>query len=145
MVTLTDYSKSRESDTLLLSQLINSYDNVFYWVQGSGDLAYIQSLRFKDKITIVSPKLKKYDAVLDSHRCDYIGTRLHAGIRAIQHGKRALILAVDNRATEIAKDIHLNVRPRDDIQGIASFISGSLKTQLNIPFHEIDRWKAQFL
>lgn len=146
MVTLTDYNQSRALDADLLSILVDSYRHVFYWVQGSGDLAYIRTFKeFEGKVKIVSPKLNKYDAVLDSFDCDYIGTRLHAGIRAIQRGKRALILAVDNRATEIARDIGLNVKPRNDACGIYEFISGSYKTQLKVPFDEINRWKAQFL
>ena len=146
MVTLTDYNQSRASDERLLSELVDSYSNVFYWVQGAGDLMYIRSFKgFERDINIVSPKIKKYDFALDSYDCDYIGTRLHAGIRAIQRGKRALILAVDNRAAEIAKDIGLNVRSRDDVSGISDFIGGRYETRLKVPFDEINRWKAQFI
>jgi polysaccharide pyruvyl transferase WcaK-like protein len=34
----------------------------------------------------------------------YVGTRLHGGIFSMQHGVSALIIQVDNRAAEIAKD-----------------------------------------
>lgn len=146
LLTLTDYNKSRESDGRLIDTLLDSYKNVYYWIQGADDLAYIQSFdKHKGRIVIIPPSLKKYDEHLEYEDCDYIGTRLHAGIRAIQKKKRALILAVDNRAVEISKDVNLHITPRDDISGIQGFISGNYETKLKIPFEEIDRWKAQFL
>jgi hypothetical protein len=145
VMTLTDYSKSRESDERLLSLLFDSYVTIYYWAQGVGDMEYINSFtRFRGRIIIIPPKLNKYDQVLESRQCDYIGTRLHAGIRAIQRSKRALILSVDNRATEISRDIGLNVRPRHDVAGISEFISDEYQTSLHVPFSEIARWKAQF-
>lgn len=146
VMTLTDYAKSRESDEQLLSLLCDSYRDVYYWTQGVGDYDYISSFsRFRSRIAVIPPKLAKYDALLDSRDCDYIGTRLHAGIRAIQRSKRALVLAVDNRATEMARDISLNVRQRQDSSAISDFIHGKYVTKLDVPFEEIDRWKHQFV
>lgn len=145
-VTLTDYNKSRATDELLLDVLLDSYENIYYWIQGAGDLAYIESFhKHKGRITLIPPRLNKYDELLESEDCDYVGTRLHAGIRAIQKKKRALILAVDNRAAEISKDVNLNVKQRDDISGICGFISDHYETKLKIPFDEINLWKAQFV
>jgi hypothetical protein len=145
MVTLTDYNRSRDVDLALLETLAESYQEIFYWVQGVGDLEYIKSFaKFRNLIKIVPPKLKLYDEVLNSQGFDYIGTRLHAGIRAIQNRKRALILAVDNRAFEISKDIGLNVIARYDLDGIKRFICQDMVTKLDVPFDEIARWKGQF-
>lgn len=145
-MTFTDYNMSRATDERLLDMLLDSYENMYYWIQGIGDLGYIQSFhKHKGRITLIPPKLKKYDELLETEDCDYVGTRLHAGIRAIQKKKRTLILAVDNRATEIAKDVNLNVKKREDILGVKDFISGYYETKLQIPFGEINRWKAQFL
>ena len=86
MVTLTDYKRSRDVDLALLKILTESYKEIFYWVQGVGDLEYIRGFEeYRDRIKIVPPKLKEYDSILRSNDCDYIGTRLHAGIRAIQN------------------------------------------------------------
>ena len=143
--TLTDYNSSREIDYQLLEFLADSYRKIYYWVQGVGDLKYIRSFKgLTERVNIISPKLKDFNQTLDSLDCDYVGTRLHAGIRAIQRGKRALILAVDNRAVEIANDINLNITHRKDISGIREFVFGEYRTQLNIPYDEIKRWKAQF-
>lgn len=145
MVTLTDYNRSRDVDLALLKILNEFYKEIYYWIQGAGDLEYIKSFaEYRDRIKIVPPKLKKYDGILKSNDCDYIGTRLHAGIRAIQHHKRALILSVDNRASEISNDVRLNVVSRFDLDGIRNFICQETETKLIIPFDEIFRWKAQF-
>lgn len=145
IVTFTDYNKSRKTDECLFDVLLDSYDKIYYWVQGVGDLDYIETFhKHKGRITHIPPSLKKFDSLLETEDCDYIGTRLHAGIRAIQKKKRALILAIDNRAAEISEDISLNVKPRGDISAIQGFISGHYETRLKIPFDEINLWKAQF-
>ena len=47
---------------------------------------------------------------------DYVGTRLHAGILALNYRKRTLIIAVDNRAAEMKTDINLPVIARGDLE-----------------------------
>lgn len=54
---------------------------------------------------------------------DFVGTRLHGGIRAMQHKQRAIIIEIDNRAKEISS------RFENDIQ---------------IPFDKVNQWKDQF-
>jgi len=145
VATLTDYNKSAEVDARFLSTLLGSYDKVYLWVQGCGDLAYCNSFsHLSDRIILIPPKLEKYDEILNHVDCDYIGTRLHAGIRAIQKKKRALILAVDNRAVEISKDIGLSVATRGDDRALSKFINEAFVTSLKVPFAEIQRWKEQF-
>ena len=74
-----------------------------------------------------------------------MGTRLHAGVRALQHKKRTLILSVDNRANEIAKDTNLPVISRDNLAAIASWINSKYETKIKIPVDNINQWKNQFL
>lgn len=146
VVTLTDYNQDNKYDKQLLSLLRHYYKKIFIWIQGAGDLKYVKSLQGIDsQFVLIPPKLKSYDQVLTSVDCDYIGTRLHAGIRAIQKGRRTLILAVDNRATEISKDIGLNVKPRGDVSFVENFISSQYETRLTIPVESIKCWKAQFV
>ena len=81
---------------------------------------------------------------LNTQEVDYIGTRLHAGIRAIQKKKRTLILSIDNRAIEIAKDINLNSCERGNNKEIKEFILNNYKTDIKIKKQEIEEWKSQF-
>jgi len=146
LITLTDYNQLKQLDEKFLELIFSNYKKVFYWIQGSGDLKYINSFTNIDRnrLCVIPPKLHLYDEILKNEDVDYIGTRLHAGIRAIQHKKRSLILAIDNRAKEISKDINLNIADRDDFSAISSFISNSYETKLNIPFNDIEKWKGQF-
>lgn len=147
LTTLTDYNRAKLLDEKLFSILLNNYNKVYFWTQGVGDLKYLYSLNipYKDKLIIINPRLSAYDNVLKDEDLDYIGTRLHAGIRAIQYKKRTLIIAIDNRAKEIAKDINLNFCEREKLDDIINFISCEYQTSLNIPIENIKRWKGQFL
>jgi hypothetical protein len=146
ITTLTDYNKDPFSDEKLVNMLLKYYDTVYFFIQGVGDLDYLNSLNIKDKsrIKIIPPKLKSLDKILENNEVDYIGTRLHAGIRAIQKLKRSLIIVIDNRALEISKDVGLNIAKRGDFKSIQSFIENEYRTKIKIPFENIIRWKSQF-
>lgn len=141
--TLTDYNKNHHADEKLINLLGKHYEKVYFWPQGSGDLDYLKS--FQNKVEIVAPSLKAFDALLEkSDSIDYVGTRLHAGIRAIQHGKRSFIIGVDNRAAEMAKDINLPFVARGNIDELEGMIGGQWGTSLTIDFDAIDTWRSQF-
>lgn len=146
VATVTDYNCSVDDDLRMLKILLEQYENVFVWLQGLDDFSYLKNLNVlvNNKLHLVPPSLRSYERLLETRDLDYIGTRLHAGIKAIQHGKRALILGVDNRAREIAKDINLNVAPRGDDDSINKFIASPYITSLKIPLSAIHAWRAQF-
>ena len=56
---------------------------------------------------------------------DFVGTRLHAGIHAMQAGQSGVILAVDNRASEIGTSTGMSVVGRDDLDGLSAILDGS--------------------
>lgn len=150
VMTLTDYNKSPSDDFRLLEILVKHYKKVYIWIQGLGDMNYFKELikdlreEEKNRIIVIPPKLYAYDEILANVELDYIGTRLHGGIRALQFKKRTLIIGIDNRAIEMHKDINLNVVKRGDTQSVINFIEGKYITELNIPFDVINKWKAQF-
>jgi len=142
--TLTDYNKNIGSDMRLMDILKKSYDFVYFWPQGSNDLEYFSDLG--GGAEVLSPTLKGYDELLARNGdIDYVGTRLHAGIRAMQFKKRSIILTVDNRALEKAKDINLPVVERSNLCELQARIDGKWDTKLNIDFNAIDTWRSQFL
>ena len=111
--TLTDYSKDLESDIFLIKTLLESYQNIYYWVQSRKDLIYLNELNIDiSQIKIISPSLRAYTNFLETTVCDYVGTRLHGGVRALQKERRTIIIGVDNRAIEKKKDFNLMVIER---------------------------------
>lgn len=145
VTTLTDYNPSLDQDKKMLEVLFDSYKSVSIWLQGHKDILRFKSLlsSFPD-IRLIPPKLSLYDKFLLENQCDYVGTRLHGGIRALQQSRRAIIIYIDNRALEISKDINLNVCARGDLDSISNFANSSIETNINLPTDNIRLWKDQF-
>jgi len=143
--TLTDYNKDKKNDGFLIKTLFENYNEVYYWVQGKKDMEYL--MEFGDvikNIKIIAPNLKSYDDILTDVSCDYVGTRLHGGVRALQHKRRTIIIGIDNRAIEKKKDFNINVVERSDIQLLPDLIQSEFKTEIQIPLDNIKKWKNQF-
>ena len=142
LTTLTFYHKDRKLDYRMLEILSKHYNKVYLWVQGINDLPYFNEIDsgFKN-IELLPPTMEAFDKALQKRNVDYIGTRLHAGIRALQNTARTLILAVDNRALEIGRDVNLNVIKREDVECVLEFIKNEYTTEIKLPLDNIKRWK----
>lgn len=140
---LTYYRPKPDEDRALLTLLSRTYDKIWLWVQQPEDLAYAQSLG-DFAFSTIPPNVAAYSQLLASERIDFVGSRLHGGIRALQHGRRTLILAIDNRAREIGRDTGLPVIERDDLAGIESWIDSMSVTSVKLPIDAIDNWREQF-
>ena len=148
VTTITNYCKSPEHLHVyreLLSILLDSYEHVKLWIQAGEDYEVFQSLALPnaERIELVSPNLPALDRVLDGD-VDYIGTRLHAGIRALQHQNRTMIIELDNRAHEIARDTNLPTLSFKKIDQVIDFIEHPQTMDIQIPLDNIAQWKAQF-
>ncbi len=144
LVTFTEYNQNLDFDSKLVSLLEKEYKQIYFWTQQPKDYEYMQAI-CGDRVIYIQPSLKALDRCLSENKVDYLGTRLHAGVRALQHKKRTLILSVDNRANEIAKDTNLPVISRDNLAAIASWINSKYETKIKIPVDNINQWKNQFL
>ena len=145
ILTLTDYNRDRERDLKLLKICESVYPKgMLYFPQGTDDIAYLKELGYADKVTILPPRLRALDKALANGECDYVGTRLHAGIRALQNSVRAFIVGVDNRSIEMGRDFSLPILNLDSIANWHNIISGAYKLDLTIPYRNIALWKNQF-
>lgn len=145
--TLTDYYSDFNNDKILIEKLISNYCNVYFWPQGAKDLEYFNSLDIKDgdSIIIIGRSLEEFIQILKSTEIDYVGTRLHAGILAMNMKKRTLIISIDNRADEISKDTGLTVLPRNRISlELENYIFSQLKQEINLPWNDIQLFLDQF-
>lgn len=141
ITTLTFYHKNADLDFKMLKILSENYSKVYLWIQGLSDLNYYDEIRGDlNNIELIPPTIEAFDEMLNKSNVDYIGTRLHAGVRALQKNVRTLILAVDNRAIEIGKDVNLNVIKREDVNDCISFIENDYVTDIKLPQDNIDNW-----
>lgn len=146
IVTLTDYNRNPSLDIELLSILRRSYRSLYFWPQGIKDLDYMKSLGWLDKVIPINEGLKAYDNLLSSKYfdLDFIGTRLHAGIRALQNKKRTIIVGIDNRAIEKSKDFNLRVVKRNNLSTLNCELKKDFATEIKLPLEAIRKWKSQF-
>ena len=145
VTTITDYREDAKRDTLLLNLLISEYKKVYLWLQSFEDIKYIQKLGYYNKVELIAPTLKSYDSFLSQMNVDYIGTRLHGGIRALNYCKRSCIIGIDNRAIEIQKDTNLPVINAKNINSeLVPWIYGNNPTDIKLPMTNIIKWKSQF-
>lgn len=145
VITLTDYNKDELLDGKLLDIVDKNYESVYFWIQSFDDLPYLEKLRKGKQINIIPPTLLALDSLLNSNiSLDYIGTRLHAGIRALQSKRRSIIIGIDNRAQEKSKDFGLKVLKREEIEKLDYLINSNFKTDIKIPIDNISKWRDQF-
>lgn len=139
--TLTDYRKAPADDLRLFNYLRESYQQVVFWPQGKKDIRYLRALGINCEVLP-----RTVDALRDefeSGECDYVGTRLHAGIMALQNGVFTRIVAVDNRSIEMAKDIGLPVLNRTDSSAWLKQLSDREDLHLDLPRASIAEWKLK--
>lgn len=142
--TITDYMKNLSRDKAIFDELKKNYSKIHVWIQGMGDYEYLNSnLNCKD-VTFIGPDLRYYDDFLSKNDVDYVGTRLHAGIRALQHKKRTIIIGIDNRAQEMKRDFNIPVVPESELYGLAEKLNSFLDIKIKLPVEQIERWKKQF-
>ncbi|WP_427006380.1 polysaccharide pyruvyl transferase family protein [Pseudarthrobacter sp. H2] len=139
LMTITDYHKNPKRDLRLIRGLRDRYREVLVWPQGSQDRDYLTSL--DSQIKFIGPELSDFDAALNGGSVDYVGTRLHAGIRALQFGVKSTILAIDNRATEISRDIGISIMSNDLNDVDWEQVDRREPGKLAIPHVAIGQWR----
>lgn len=144
LLMLTDYAKNPDLDKKLIELLHQKYETVFVWSQGRNDLEYVSS--FNKSLQILDHSLDALNTFLlsDIH-FDYIGTRLHGGIKCLLAKKRSLIIEVDNRAKEIAKDTNLPTCERNNLDYILNWIDKPFLFDIKLNVQNIKAWQKQFV
>lgn len=141
VTTLNTYISDVEADRRLLQMLRQHYETVHLWVQTQSDYAYARDL--DRDLEFIAPSLRAYDDLLESRaELDYVGNRLHGGIRALQKGRRAIIVEIDNRAREMGRDFALPTVERTNFERLDAMIAGPLAIEVQPPHDVIARWKS---
>lgn len=135
--------KDMKKDSFIMEIIRKNYKNIYFWPQGADDYWYIKTLC--PKAIMISPQLEELDKFLELHQdIDYVGTRLHGGIKCLQHKKRTIIIALDNRAIEMKKDFNLPVVLPDEVGRLDEFINRKSEIDICLPQDNIDFWLSQF-
>jgi polysaccharide pyruvyl transferase WcaK-like protein len=140
---VTYYRPAPEQDRRVFEMLKRHYETIYFWPQQADDIPYVRSLGLEGLVPL-KPDVAVYNKLLDEVDVDFVGGRLHGGIRAMQRGRRALIIPVDNRAIEMGKSANLPVISRDEPEAIERWINNPEPLRIVLPDEAIDRWKAQF-
>jgi len=143
LMTITDYRKDPIADHKFIQTITKRYGQANSWLflQGANDFSYVNELGYKGNylkgnINDLIQFYEKHDEL------DYIGTRLHCGILALEFKKRALILAIDNRATEINTDTGLPSAPRDNMAQVTKFTDENYTTDVRLPWDSIRTFRT---
>jgi hypothetical protein len=142
VTTVTDYHPNVERDNRMLAGIRSRYSKRYLWLQGIRDYEYVKQLDVSG-FELVEPTLRAFDQILDSP-CEYAGTRLHAGIRALQRGRFARIVPIDNRAREMGKDFGVPLIEDLSEAGFEAAFGEGRAIDLRLPVERIAQWKAQF-
>ncbi|HKZ68059.1 MAG TPA: hypothetical protein VJ111_16945, partial [Chitinophagaceae bacterium] len=151
LFTLTDYETSPGADEELLNILFKYFDKLTFFPQGAEDEEYIQSLplykKNKEKILMLPHSYNEFKNYLSANEITYVGTRLHGGIKCLQHNYESLIISFDNRSVEIARDTNLPICPRSDYSQLLDWLEGKkvFKEGIILPKEAIERWQNQFI
>lgn len=144
IITLTARTELNLNEQKMIDIVKKNYSKVYCWIQGDLDLDYYNKFKNTDGIQLIPPNKDAYEHILNTEDLDYIGTRLHGGIYAMRHKKRAIILAIDERAKEIHKGNNLNCLSINEVDQLDELINSEIETKVHMPFDEIERWKSQF-
>lgn len=129
----------------MVDVLIRNYTEVFFWIQGDHDWEAFQELKGTEGIKVLPPSKDAYHQLLCEDDLDYVGTRLHGGIYAMRHKKRAIIIAIDERAREINKANNLNcIEQKQIATHLEPMIQSEFETKIVMPFDQIEKWRSQF-
>lgn len=143
--TITDYNIDLQNDQIMIDLLVKNYKKVYFWVQGIEDYEHFKSFKNTQNIEIIPPVVGKYKKILEKEEIDYVGTRLHAGIYAMQHKCRTIILSIDNRVESMKKSYGINSIKREFVQDqLEQYILSEFNTEVNINESAIKKWRAQF-
>jgi polysaccharide pyruvyl transferase WcaK-like protein len=141
LFTLTAYRREPAADRAMIDILKRNYQTLSFFPQMHGDYSYFQDLNISG-VKIIGQNLSSYDRFLANEEVDYVGSRLHGGIRALQFKKRTLVIGIDHRSAEIANDTRLPVLKRTELKNLDTWIHGCFPTVINLPTENIMNWKS---
>lgn len=145
LFTLPEKNINPQEDQELINIVNRNYEKIMFWPQAVADLSYLKRLSGTDNFIIIPPSINELDRVLSQGNLDYVGTRLHCGIFALQHKVRSIIISVDHRSMNIDRNNNIGCIPRENLSQIEERINSEFSTEIHIDTDAIEKWKSQFV
>lgn len=146
VMSVSGYNEQKDpaADQEMINIICDNYKEIYVWIQTIEDEKYFDSLNIPKNIKKVY-SLTQYDALLKEGNIDYIGTRLHGGVFAMQRYVRSLIVSIDHRARGFNQSNNLPIIERADISSkLNSMINSEWSTDIKLNEIAIRKFKEQF-
>lgn len=135
----------RVQDQKMINCILKNYKTIYAWIQTVADKKYLDSLNGTENIKCIY-SLEKYAELLENGNIDYVGTRLHGGVYALQHNCRSIIISIDRRAEGFHESNNLPIVKRNEIeQCLEEMINTDWKTDIYVNQEAISAFIGQFI
>ncbi len=146
ILSVSGYKSQRDPvrDQAMINILKKSYKKLWIWTQTIMDEEYVRSLHGTEDMECIC-SLEKFRTVLRHNDADYVGTRLHGGIFALQNQVRTIIVGIDHRAEGVHMTNNIPMVSRLNVETeLEDRIHSSWNTEIRNNEAEIARFKEQF-
>lgn len=145
IITVSGYADQFDiqMDQKMIDIVKSNYKKVYCYIQTTEDEKYLKTLKNTENIICVY-SLNKYKEILNTKDIDYVGTRLHGGIYAMQNKCRSIIISIDHRARGFYETNNIPILERNEMEKLDDMINSKFKTEIRINQKAIDRFKNQF-
>lgn len=135
----------RKNDQLLVDIINENYKKKYIWIQTTEDEKYFDSLKNVGNFYKIY-SLPSYSKILSSGNIDYVGSRLHGGVYALQHRVRSFIICVDHRAKGFHENNNIPALEREDtFAKLENMINDELIVDIRLNEKNINLFKSQFV
>lgn len=141
------YQQDPEKDRQMLDCLIKHYNQCYAWIQTTDDEAYLHQLLNGINTPPINCiySLMRFEDVLNQGNVDYVGTRLHGGVFAMQHNARSIIISIDQRAEGFYESNNIPIVRREDVSELGERIESSFETNIRVNHEGITSFVSQFI
>lgn len=145
IITVSGYADQFDTqmDQKMIDIVKSNYKKVYCYIQTTEDEKYLNKLKNTEDIVRVY-SLNKYKEILNTKDIDYVGTRLHGGIYAMQNKCRSIIISIDHRARGFYETNNIPILERNSMDKLDNMINSKFKTEIRINQKAIDSFKNQF-
>lgn len=147
IITVSGYAdqKDASADQVFVDIVKKNYNKIYAWIQTTEDEKYLYSLKGTENIEKIY-SLSKYREILRNGNVDYIGTRLHGGVFAMQNKVRSVVISIDHRAEGFHEKNNIPIIRRKNVEiNLEKMIYSDFETKIINDYDAINKFKSQFI